>query len=139
MILSVLAASLEQAFEDRLSGGQMALDPQLPIPYELTAPVVNAAGSPVAPPRRNGAALATQAARILAEARAWVDPDERFRLAHLGGVRPAAALVADRARPAVRRRPTNAWVLLAQVAPELADWATYFAAGAPKRAAIEAG
>src|ERR1700750_1101963 len=129
MIPSVLAASLEQAFEDRLSGGQMALDPQLPIPYELTAPVVNADGSPVAPPRRNGAALATQAGRILTEARAWVDPDERFRLAHLGALRTAAALFADRARPAVRRRPPNAWILLVPVAPDLGAWARYFAAG----------
>jgi hypothetical protein len=124
----------------------MALDPQLPIPYSLTGPTgptgsTGPAGPvrAVAPPRRNEATLAHQAGLILAESRAWVDPDERFRLAHLGALRTAAALFADRARPAVRRRPTNAWVLLAQVAPELADWATYFAAGASKRAAIEAG
>jgi hypothetical protein len=30
-------------------------------------------------------------------------------------------------------------VLLAQVAPELGEWATFFAAGAAKRAAAEAG
>jgi hypothetical protein len=30
-------------------------------------------------------------------------------------------------------------VLLAEVAPELAEWATFFAAGAAKRAAAEAG
>jgi hypothetical protein len=92
-----------------------------------------------APPRRNGVTLATQAAQMLAEAQAWVDADERFRLSHVAALRTAAALFADRARPAVRRRPTNAWVLLAQVAPELSDWASYFAAGAAKRAAIEAG
>ncbi|MFT4287346.1 SAV_6107 family HEPN domain-containing protein, partial [Nocardioides sp.] len=55
----------------------------------------------------------------------------------------AAALVAARAGPAPttgrRRRPPNAWALLVQVAPELADWATYFSAGAAKRAAAEAG
>ena len=124
----------------------MALDPQLPIPYSLTGPVAPTAPiapststRSAAPPRRNEATLAHQAGLILAESGAWVDPDERFRLAHLGALRTAAALFADRARPAVRRRPTNAWVLLAQVAPELADWATYFAAGASKRAAIEAG
>ncbi|MCW2585510.1 MAG: hypothetical protein JWN55_1026, partial [Frankiales bacterium] len=32
-----------------------------------------------------------------------------------------------------------AWVLLAQVAPELTEWAQFFAAGAQKRAAAEAG
>ena len=43
-------------------------------------------------------------------------------------------------RPRRRRRPQkNAWVLLAEVAPELAEWATFFAAGAAKRAAAEAG
>ena len=46
-----------------------------------------------------------------------------------------------RARPATgRRRPQkNAWVLLAEVAPELAEWASFFAAGASKRAAAESG
>jgi hypothetical protein len=39
-----------------------------------------------------------------------------------------------------RRRPQkNAWVLLAEVAPELTEWASFFAAGAAKRAAAEAG
>ena len=33
----------------------------------------------------------------------------------------------------------NAWVLLAEVAPELSEWASFFAAGAAKRAAAEAG
>jgi len=42
--------------------------------------------------------------------------------------------------PGARRRPQkNAWVLLAEVAPEFAEWATFFAAGAGKRAAAEAG
>ena len=50
---------------------------------------------------------------------------------------------ARRARPADAarrgRRQKNAWVLLAEVAPELAEWAAFFAAGADKRAAAEAG
>jgi hypothetical protein len=33
----------------------------------------------------------------------------------------------------------SVWVLLERVAPEHADWAAYFAAGAPVRAAVEAG
>ena len=52
----------------------------------------------------------------------------------------ALRLLAARARPSdVRRRPTSAWVLLTGVAPELGEWATYFAAGADKRAAALAG
>jgi hypothetical protein len=34
---------------------------------------------------------------------------------------------------------TSVWVLLDLVAPELGEWAGYFAAGAAKRAAAEAG
>jgi hypothetical protein len=33
----------------------------------------------------------------------------------------------------------SVWALLAMVAPELGEWATFFAAGAAKRAAAEAG
>ena len=66
----------------------------------------------------------------------------RYACAHVAALRAAAALLAARARPAAptRRRPQkNAWVLLAEVAPELAEWAGFFAAGAAKRAAAEAG
>lgn len=67
-------------------------------------------------------------------------PDERFRLAHLCALRTAAAVLAQRGRPSGgRRRLVSAWVLIDSVAPELADWAAYFAAGAAARAAIEAG
>jgi hypothetical protein len=53
-------------------------------------------------------------------------------------------VLADRARPASvtgrrERRPTSAWTLLSRTAPELAEWAAYFAAGAAKRAAALAG
>jgi len=33
----------------------------------------------------------------------------------------------------------NAWLLLERSAPDLVDWATYFSAGAAKRAGVEAG
>ena len=105
---------------------------------QLTIPLTIHRRSP-APRPRNGVALAAQAAQLLDEATTWVDPDERFRLAHLAALRTAAALFADRARPGSRRGPTNAWVLLTQVAPELSDWASFFAAGVSKRAAIEFG
>ena len=67
----------------------------------------------------------------------------RYACAHVAALRATAALLAARAHPnagTVRRtRQKNAWVLLAEVAPELAEWATFFAAGADKRAAAEAG
>ncbi len=94
------------------------------------------------PPAMPAAAaqLLDQAHRGLAEAAAAVDPRERYATAHLGALRGAAAVLAARTRPEpARRRPRSAWVLLGQVAPELGEWATFFAAGAAKRAAAEAG
>lgn len=82
-----------------------------------------------------------RSAESLSEAVAARDPATRYACAHVSALRAAAALLAARARPAsgTRRRQQNAWVLLAQVAPEMAEWATFFAAGAAKRAAAEAG
>ena len=97
---------------------------------------------PLPPPLPPAAAqLLDQAHRALAEATAESgDPRRRYATAHLGALRGAAAVLAARTRPeAGRRRPRSAWVLLGQVAPELGEWATFFAAGAAKRAAAEAG
>lgn len=95
---------------------------------------------PAPPPRSGGLALLSQALGVLDEAAAEQSAADRFRLAHLAALRCAAALFAERAHPSGgRRRPTNAWVLLASVAPELSEWARYFAAGASQRAAVEAG
>lgn len=87
--------------------------------------------------------LLSLARRGLVEAASSPLPPERYAAAHLSALRAAAAVLACRARPASsfarRSRPTSAWVLLADVAPELAEWAAFFAAGARKRAAAEAG
>jgi hypothetical protein len=82
-----------------------------------------------------------RAAESLSEAVASTDVPSRYAHAHVAALRAAAALLAARAQPApARRRPQrNAWVLLTEVAPELAEWARFFAAGAAKRAAAEAG
>jgi len=65
----------------------------------------------------------------------------RYAAAHLAALRSAAAVLAARARPAPGRRSrlTSVWSLLVMVAPELSEWAAFFAAGAGKRAAAEAG
>lgn len=82
-----------------------------------------------------------RAAESLSEAVAARDVAERYACAHVAALRSAAALLAARARPAPvrRRQQKNAWVLLTQVAPELGEWASFFASGAGKRAAAEAG
>jgi hypothetical protein len=64
----------------------------------------------------------------------------RYVAAHLAALRAAAAIVAARAEPAAgRRRPLSVWELLPKVEPALREWAAFFAAGAAKRAAAEAG
>jgi hypothetical protein len=103
---------------------------------------VPAAGQLPLPPALPAAAvqLLDQAHRGLSEAAGCADPRQRYATAHLGALRGAAAVLAARTRPEpARRRPRSAWVLLAEVAPELGEWATFFAAGAAKRAAAEAG
>ena len=62
--------------------------------------------------------------------------------AHLAALRAAAAVVAARAEPGStgrRRKPQSVWELLPRVEPALCEWAAFFAAGAGKRAAAEAG
>jgi hypothetical protein len=66
-------------------------------------------------------------------------PDEAFTHAHLAALRASAAVLAVRGRPTGRRAPRTVWDMLCAVAPEARDWATFFAAGAPVRRAIEAG
>lgn len=87
--------------------------------------------------------LVEQARRGLREAAQTSAAPDRYAGAHLAALRAAAAVLAARAHTtdprARRRRPTSAWVLLASVAPELGEWAAFFAAGAGKRAAAEAG
>jgi hypothetical protein len=81
------------------------------------------------------------AARLaLVEAQTAGEAGERYAAAHLAALRAAAAVLAERARPTTRsRRPTSAWSLLTDNAPDLAEWAAYFAAGANKRVAAQSG
>jgi hypothetical protein len=99
------------------------------------------AGRPPRPAHTGSArSLLAQARSVLADAAAADSAAERFCLAHLAALRTAAAVFAERGRPATtRRRLVSAWVLVETVAPEFADWAAYFAAAAPTRAAVEAG
>lgn len=86
-----------------------------------------------------------RAARSLREAITTSEVTLRYAHAHVAALRTAAALLAARAHPSLgpakrgRAQQKNAWVLLAEVAPELSEWAAFFASGAAKRAAAEAG
>lgn len=83
-----------------------------------------------------------RSAESLREAMTTSEVPTRYACAHVAALRAAAALIAARAVPAAtprRRAQKNAWVLLIEVAPELSEWAAFFASGAAKRAAAEAG
>ncbi|WP_461022723.1 SAV_6107 family HEPN domain-containing protein [Thalassiella azotivora] len=75
----------------------------------------------------------------LAGARLEPAPGDRYVTAHLAALRAAAAVLAVRGRPTRTSGALNVWVVLPRVAPELGEWAAFFAAGASRRAAVEAG
>ena len=107
-------------------------------------PVLSNPRPPARPVPLAASNLLAAARRGLNEAAASSRPGERYATAHLAALRCAAAVLAARTRPELpdtkrSRRPRNAWALLTAVAPELAEWAAFFAAGAAKRAAAEAG
>jgi SAV_6107-like HEPN len=103
----------------------------------LSLPIPTQAGPPPSPAALG---LLRQAEQGLAEAERAADPCHRYVAAHLAALRAGAAVLAVRAQPA---RPTRAgrsvWQLLTVVAPELSEWATFFASGSTTRAAAEAG
>jgi hypothetical protein len=95
---------------------------------------------PAAPASRAALGLLRQAGDGLAEAHREPDPLLRYPAAYLAALRAAAAVLAVRARPRPRRgAPRDAWNLLAEVAPELGEWAAFFASCSDTRAAAEAG
>ena len=78
----------------------------------------------------------------LAEAELAQRPSDRYLAAHLAALRVVAIVLTHRAAPGIARpngQPRNAWRMLAEVAPELAEWAAFFAATEAKRDAIRAG
>ncbi|MCK0111694.1 SAV_6107 family HEPN domain-containing protein [Ornithinimicrobium sp. F0845] len=64
---------------------------------------------------------------------------QRYTEAHLAALRAAAALVAARTVVAGRSRPRSVWEVLPRLAPELGEWATFFAASGRRRLALERG
>ena len=115
-----------------------------------TRPAPAAPTAPTAPPAHpfdvpaSSHAYLARAAESLREAITTTEVPLRYAQAHVAALRATAALLAARATPVTGQRrgraaQKNAWVLLAEVAPELTEWATFFSAGAAKRAAAEAG
>jgi hypothetical protein len=116
-----------------------------PVPTSGAATPTPAHRSGYASPRtvaapRSAAALLREARAGIVEAQHEIDPAQRYATAYLAALRAAAAMLALRGRPhRGRARPASAWVLLAKLAPDLTEWADFFAAGSARRAAILAG
>lgn len=64
---------------------------------------------------------------------------ERYTQAHLAALRAGAALLAARSVPSRRSRPRSVWEMLPVVAPELTEWAVFFAESGRRRLALERG
>lgn len=93
--------------------------------------------SPNHPPQAASDLIAF-ASRTLGEASVTTVTWQRYVFAYVAALRAAAALLAARARPS-RGKPRSVWLLLPKVAPEFAEWATFFAACSAKRVAAESG
>ncbi len=99
-----------------------------------------ALASPGARPRRRrrptpagpaARAYLLRSAESLAEAASTAGVPARYALAQVAALRAATAVLATRAHPAPdsrRSRQLSVWVLLCDVAPELGEWADFFAA-----------
>jgi len=146
---SVTGASRSGTAAPRSGAGASRSGTGTPPPSSRWAAPVSTGTAPAEPlsvpahvfPHRSPSQLLVLARRGLDEAAELRVPGRRYASAHLAGLRAAAAVVAARARPVPRQRSklTSVWDLLRLVAPELDDWAVYFAASAGKRAAAEAG
>lgn len=66
-------------------------------------------------------------------------PHQRFVAAQLAALRAGAAVVAVRAPGSKRGKAVNVWDLLAHEAPQLAEWAAFFQAGAARGQLVVSG
>jgi hypothetical protein len=103
--------------------------------------ILDVSAGAVAPPLGDPAGELLGSARaVLERATGQSAPAVRYELAYLSALRSAAAVLACRARPrSLRTRPRGIWRLLARAAPELGEWAEYFALVAEQRDALAAG
>jgi phage tail protein X len=105
----------------------------------IAQPDVRSAMGP--PPRLPNAAIALVAASVrgISEAHQAESAAESYAAAHLAALRAAAAVIAVHGRTSRSSRVRSVWVLLSEAAPGLAAWSQFYAAGANKRMAAQAG
>lgn len=93
---------------------------------------------PPAPPE--AVSLLAQARHGLADAGRERTLAARFAASYLSALRAGAAILAAKGRPHRRAaKPQSTWALLASTAPEVAQWAEYFAARSATHASAQAG
>ena len=113
----------------------------------MSADVLRAPSGPWLAPRSLRAEPAAAADPVVAALAAAEDaprPAERYLLAHGAALRVAADALAGRPRRRGARHRLDGthrdvWSVLAEVVPELGEWAAYFAALELKRRAVAAG
>ncbi|WP_134324397.1 SAV_6107 family HEPN domain-containing protein [Cumulibacter soli] len=76
----------------------------------------------------SSAELLTQAWRAIAEAQAADRAHVRFERASVAAVRAASAVIAGCSRQVRGARAQSVWTLLVRCAPQLREWADFFAA-----------
>ncbi|PPK64154.1 SAV_6107 family HEPN domain-containing protein [Actinokineospora auranticolor] len=95
---------------------------------------------PVQAPPAAAVSLLRQAERGFAAIEVDAAPAARFTESYLCALRAAAAMLALRGRPhRGRAKPTSVWTLMSSVAPEMREWAAFFASCSATRAAVQAG
>lgn len=103
--------------------------PEAALPFEPRPPA-----SPEA------VSLLAQARHGLAEAGREHAPAARFVASYLSALRAGAAILVAKGRPHRRAaKPQSTWTLLASAAPEMEQWAEYFAARSATHASAQAG
>lgn len=76
----------------------------------------------------SSAELLTQAWQAIAEAQAAEQPQRRFERATVAAVRSASAVLAGCPTQVRGARAQSVWTLLVRCAPEMREWADFFAA-----------
>ncbi|MDA3629921.1 SAV_6107 family HEPN domain-containing protein [Saccharopolyspora oryzae] len=116
----------------------MSFPADLSIPAPRSS-VENQGPTPEAETPAGSLSLLLNARTCLHEAEQAEHPGERYVSAHVAALRAATAVVVARSRQREQGRPASVWTLLIEAAPELREWAAYFAARSDRRAAAEAG
>lgn len=119
----------------------MSLPDHLSIPAPRRSAEDRPAPLPLGParPPATSRTLLNRAEICLRDSECAVRPADRYVSAHLSALRAATAVVVARCSRRDGSRPVSVWRILSEVAPELREWAEFFAARSERRVAAEAG